>query len=147
MKKKTGLLIVGVIVGVFILFNVCWYITSYSLYNKYIGGMEEFRKNVSYVLSENGYNYNVKFPSYLSFTGNLCVATDDDKYALIIWPSFYKDTEYGVQIIASDGLLYSIMIDKNLNSLEPDYEDLIQENAYIIKTLFEKAKERWDIKN
>lgn len=142
-KKKTALVCCGIIVLVFIIYNLFWYVVVYSAYDKYTNGMEEYREKVSYVLHEENYYYNVKYPDYLCFTGNLCVATDDNKYALIIWPSPGREPEYGLQLVDDDGLLYSIPIDKTMNAVDSDYREMVKKYKTNVELLFQKAKDKW----
>ncbi len=146
-KGKKVVIVIMSIVAVFLAYNLLWYFLVYGKYDQYIKGMEEFRPHMSYVLNgEDGYIYNVKYPDYLSHTGNLCVATEDDKYALLIWPSLLGEAEYGIQIAdeENDGL-YSIMLDSTRKPKE-DYEiAIIEENVEVINALYDKADKQWGI--
>lgn len=146
MKKQIKIMaiITLIILLIFGIINIVWYKVIHSEYAPYTIGLEEFKKNVSYVLEEDGFLYNVKLPDYLSFTGNLCVATNDGKYALLIWPNaFNNSAEYGIQIENEDKEILSIMVDKNINAFEDHQEEVINDNREIINELLEKAKGRW----
>lgn len=55
-----------VIAPLFILYSVIWFVAVNVKYHHYITGMEEIYTYRTYALvSEDGYTYNVKFPSYL----------------------------------------------------------------------------------
>ncbi|MFJ7405713.1 MULTISPECIES: hypothetical protein [unclassified Lysinibacillus] len=112
-------------------------------YSKYIGDLDVFIPNRSYILSHNAYLYNVKFPDYLSLVGNLAVSTGDNKYALIIWPSFIGDNKYGIQITDENKQTYSIMINRDLSVIDDVHEELIDNNKEQVETLFTKAQEMW----
>jgi len=114
-SKKVILVIISIIILLFMMYNLFWYLFVYNEYDKYIAGFEEFRPHISYVLNgDDGYLYNVKYPDYLSFTGNLCVATNDGKQALLIWPEVFGTYKFGVQIIDEESEEeYSIMLNNS----------------------------------
>ncbi len=142
-KKKIIIIMATVFLSVFIIYNLFWYGWMKNKYTAYTERLNEFVPNRSYVLSENSYLYNVKFPNYLLFVGNLGVATDDNKIALIIWPSFIGENTYGVQITDENNEVYSIMIKRDLSVIDNVNADLIESNKEQIETLFKKAKEMW----
>jgi hypothetical protein len=78
MKKKL-VIIGGVSIGIFILFNAFWFVWREMKYSKYIfEGMEKTEhSNIVvprfYHVDEDGYSWFVKYPDYLSFTGNITV--------------------------------------------------------------------------
>ncbi|TRZ36166.1 hypothetical protein CEQ21_11285 [Niallia circulans] len=84
-----------------------------------------------------------KYPDSLSFTGNLGVTTDDKKYALLIWPSFFGKTEYGLQLVDEKNEMHSITINKNTQAINEEYRDLIKHNKETINILFNKAAKMW----
>lgn len=144
-RKRLLIDIVIVIVLVFALFNVLWLCWRNIRYNHYIEGLQVFRKHYSYVLiADDGYLFNVKLPDYLTFTGNLCVATPDSKVALILWPNVLSGYHYGTQI-EKDGEVYSIELDENLYARQTYYNDMIEENEDTIQYLMKKAEFMWDI--
>ncbi|WP_054767354.1 hypothetical protein [Lysinibacillus parviboronicapiens] len=142
-KKRIIIILATVFFPVFILYNLFWYGWMKNKYTAYKEGLNEFVPNRSYVLSESSYLYNVKFPNYLSFVGNLGVATDDNKIALIIWPSFFGENTYGVQIKDENDQVYSIMIKRDLSVVDNENADLIKNNKEQIEILFKKAQEKW----
>ena len=144
MMKKLFRISVILVLSVFIVYNIFWYIYIYSAYDKYTNNMVEFRKNISYVLNDGEFLYNVKYPSYLQMSGNLCVATSDGNYALIIWPSLQGDNRYGVQLLDSYGQIQSYMIDKNEFYLGNYLNTHIETTRDIITELFELADEHWE---
>ncbi|MCR4758716.1 MAG: hypothetical protein K5705_00335 [Oscillospiraceae bacterium] len=144
LKNKMWLFVMIGIVLAFILYNLFWLCWRNIRYNGYTKNLKTFRKHYSYVLTaDDGYLFNVKLPDYLSFTGNLCVATPDDKIALIIWPNVFKDYHYGVQV-EKDGEVYSIEVNEKLESKKTEYNDLIDENKNTIQLLREKAADMWE---
>lgn len=142
-KAKKVVLIIAIIVLLFGIYNLLWYFTTQSKYTNYSEGMDEFVANKSYVLNPgNGYLYNVKYPDYLTFTGNLAVADENNEVSLIIWPSFYGEDEYGIRITTNDDS-YEIMIDKDMKSVENN--DILDKYKKEIRMLFQKADEKWGI--
>ncbi len=142
-KKKKMIIILATIFSMFIVYNLFWYAWMNVKYSNYTGELNEFIPNRSYVLSQNAYLYNVKFPDYLSLVGNLAVSTEDNKYALIIWPSFIGDNKYGVQITDENKQTYSIIINRDLSVIDEAHKNLIEKNKEQIETLFIKAKDMW----
>ncbi len=141
--KKVLYLFGGILGGIILLFNICW-VWNYCTYNKYKDeGLDELQKFFTYAVLEEGFIYNVNYPFYLSFTGNLCVATEDSRYVLIIWPYAWKETEYGVMITGEDDRFVSIEIDRNLVAEDPEFQQLVDENREHIEELFRKGEERW----
>lgn len=149
MKKffKNKVIIVScLVIVVFGLYNAVWYLGTVVKYDQYVKGMDEFAPKLSYVLTgEDGYLYNVKYPDYLYFTGNLAVAKPDDTIALLIWPSkLLGEVKYGVQIqVNEQGDLENIMVDTNMRPLDAYYNDLLDEHKDDIKILMDKANKKW----
>jgi len=142
-KRKLIMIIVSTCIVLFALYNLSWLYLTRAKYNQFSNDMQEIMVNRTYVIQEDGYLYNVKYPDYLSFTGNLGVATDDEKYALLIWPSFYGKTEYGLQLVDEKNETHSVMINKNRQAINEEYRDLIRRNKETINILFNKAAKMW----
>lgn len=122
-----------------------WFIWRGCRYHHFEKGMEVFIKYMSSVdTDEDGYQYNVKKPDYLSYTGNLCVAVPDGKYALLIWPKAVKGYRYGVQI-QKDNEIYSIMLNEDLKAKNVVYSDMVEEYKEDILELKERANSKWNI--
>lgn len=146
MKKHKKLVFFILLIVVFGIYNLVWYIIIHSKYDKYTTNMNEFRPNISYVMQEDdGYLYNVKLPNYLSYTGNLCVSTEDGKHALLLWPKIFGAPEYGVQITTEDNTVLSIMVDSELNPIKDSDSEIITENFEILNLLLEKKEQYWDL--
>lgn len=155
MKKKL-LLISGIILSIFILFNAFWFIWREIKFNKYIVYMEP---NVFstimvpryYFIDEEGYTYYVKYPDYLSFSGNVTVMIpiEDDSVesfdnTLIIWVHFGGKYEYGM-FIHEDDNVYQIYIDEQGNAIDSDTSEIIGRHKSDIEILLQKANKIWDI--
>lgn len=107
--------------------------------------MTELEKNVSYYVAKDGYTFNVKFPSYLSFKGNLGVS-GPDQTALLIWPNCFDDSKkYGLLFTTEAGENYSIYVDSDMNALDSQYEELTRQNKALFLELKERASAIWQI--
>jgi hypothetical protein len=130
----------------FIIFNLVWF-SNYLMYRKFTDGLQEIMSFSAYDILVDGYGYHVKFPDYLSFTGNLAVITEDNKYTLIIWPSLFAETKYGVMVVTESNeytdFFVQIMIDRDLVSEYDDDQALIDQHRENIEDLFQKANARW----
>lgn len=145
-KIKKILIIVLVLFFIFAIYNSAWFVWRYFKYSEYTtDNMEVFIENNSYIYTDNdGYDYNVKLPDYLTYTGNLCVAEPDGKYALIIWPNVFSGYEYGAQL-EINGEIYSIMLNDDLSAQDSQFDEIIDEYSKIISDLFERSVNQWDI--
>lgn len=146
-KFKKIVLSIGVLCLAFGLYNVIWFGWRACKYNSYTENLDVFIEHLSYVYTaEDGYLYNVKMPDYLTFTGNLCVATPDGGAALLIWPKVLGGYRYGFQI-EKDNEIYSIMLNQDFEAEDAQFKDIIDENNNVITELNSKAIEMWHIKN
>ena len=141
--------------AVFVLCNVLWFAWSHSKYGKFSGGMEkaEFSNFVvpRYIYTDSDrYDYLVKYPDYLSFTGNMSVGLPSaEAYyftdALIIWPKAGGKYELGVLLYDEDGSEYSVYIDSEGNALSKADEEVVSRHRESIGDLLIKAEEKWGI--
>lgn len=143
-NKKRGVYIILWLFLLFLLYNIFWLVWRTHKYSEYTQDFEPLTKYMRYVHTDEDYTYNIKLPDYLSYTGNLCVATRDGKYALLIWPQKNGQYEYGVQL-EIDKKIYSIMIDEQLNTNDPQDQSLIVPYKQTIIDLFNKATDMWNI--
>ena len=157
MKKKILKIILAVII-VFAAFNIIWFTWSHIKYGKFSSGMEEgdFSTFITrrYIYSDaDHYDYLVKYPDYLSFTGNLCVgmpsvAEEFFTDALIIWPMAGGGYELGVLLYdLENGSEYSVYIDSEGNALSKEDEDVVSQHRDNIQNLLLMADKRWHIKD
>lgn len=155
MKKKKVFMIIGGILILFALFNIGWFTWRSTKYSCFTDEMERAAMDTVFIPrycltdSEN-YDYLVKYPDYLSFTGNLSVgmpASDNNLFtdALIIWPQLDGSYEYGVLLYEEDGSGYNIYIDRNGNPLESENQAVVERHYDNICILLQKADERWNI--
>ena len=153
-SKKKVIRIVLCILVFFVLINVFWYAWRMEKYGAYSKEMEE---NVfstwivpRYIYTDvNGYDYSVKYPNYLSFTGNLCVGlptTDDYMFSdcLIIWPRLLGGYEYGISLNEGDES-FSIYIHADGIAVYPEDSEVVARNQEVIDDLLSRAKEMWNL--
>ena len=153
MKKKVFKIILAAAI-MFAAYNVVWFAWSHSKYGKLSSGMEEneFSNFVTprYIFTDaDQYDYLVKYPDYLTFTGNLSVgmpAADENPFtdALIIWPALSGSYEFGV-ILYEEGNGYQVYIDADGNALSKEYEEVVSRHSDNIKNLLMMADNRWGI--
>ena len=95
------------------------------------------------------YDYLVKYPDYLTFTGNMSVgmpAADENLFtdALIIWPTISGKYRFGV-ILYEEGKGYQVYIDADGNAFSKEYEEVVSRHSDSIKNLLMMAENRWGI--
>ena len=152
-KNKVLRAVLGILV-LFVLINAGWLIWRTVKYGSYIRGME---KNVfatwivpryQYTDAE-GYDYGVKYPEYLSLTGNMSVGlptTEDNWFTdfIIIWPKLFGGYEYGVSI--SEGNQdYQIYINADGSAVNPEDSKLVADNQETIQELLTRAQQMWEL--
>ena len=152
MKKPVKIIIAILIVIVAI--NALWFGWSRVKYGKLSQGMEEnpideFLVPRYFYSDEEGYDFGVKYPDYLSLTGNMSVGTPTEGEnpftdALIIWPKLSGKFELGVLLYEEDEG-YSILIDSSGNALSKEDEEVVARHKENIEALLKKADERWGI--
>ena len=152
--KKTILKVVLGILALFALINVSWYGWRMVKYGSYCKGWEKnsFATWIvpRYVYTdEDGYDYGVKYPEYLSFTGNMSVglpATNDNPFSdfIIVWPKVFGDYDYGV-FITKDGQEYQIYINADGTAVYPEDSEIVTDCQDTIKDLLSRAKGMWDL--
>ena len=155
MKNKKIIKIVIGVMAVFIIFNIFWYIWRNVRYGSYDEG---FNKNELwtfivpryYLIDEEGYDYTVKYPEYLSFTGNLTAGmptTDNNPFTdfLVIWPKPFGGYEYGISLTV-DGTNYQIMIDEDGKSIDPQFDEITERCKETIDILLGKADKIWNLR-
>ena len=152
--KKTALKIVICILIIFVLINVFWFAWRAVKYGAYSEGMQ---KNdipewlvPRYVYTDaDGYDYSVKYPDYLSFTGNMSVglpSTPDNIFTdfIVIWPKPFGGYKYGASLTVDD-TNYQIYINGDGSSVYPENNELAALFQDTINDLLERAGEMWDL--
>ena len=140
-----------------VIYSIGWFWWSRTTYDKYSKGLEPLPANGVLVprydrMDNDGYDYFVKYPDPLTFTGNLCVGTPsegDNPFtdALIIWPKAGGGYEYGA-LLYEDNTEYQIYI--NCDGTPRDAGDaeaaaVIERHADTIQTLLQKARSQWGL--
>ena len=152
--KKTALRAVLCILVLFILFNIGWYIWRSVKYGPYSEGMEKNYFNTWIVpryahVDADGYDYSVKYPDYLSFTGNLCVglpSTDGNPFTdfIIIWPNAFGGYKYGASLTLEDES-YQIYINRDGSAVDPELNEIAVRCQETINILLERAEKMWGL--
>ncbi len=153
---KTAMKIIDIVLVIFIILNVVWFGWRSATYRVFVlDGMEETESSTfivpRYLLTtDDGYSYSIKYPNYLSTTGNLGLTLPSDYNealytdSLIIWPKLDGSYEYGV-ILYDDDVEWQIMVDASGRALDSQYDEVIEAHAENVALLFEKANEQWDL--
>lgn len=148
MIKINGKKIFIFIILVFVVINISWFSITSIKYNKFVKDLPKFGPGLSYGTLKDGYNYHVKKPNYLVYTGNLAVSNSETGELLIIWPLIFGGYEYGIRIQQGE-TAYEIYVDKNMNPIDKDDTyavQIIEEHKAGIEALLTKANEMWPLK-
>lgn len=154
--KKTfkGILVV---VCIFAVLNLVWLGWRHIVYSQYTDGMTQTAMSTSvvprYAFKDiDGFDYSVKYPDYLSVTGNLAVGfpgTDDDPFTdgLIIWPKLFGGYKYGVILdsLEEGGDGYMFYVDPLGNAVEAEYQPIAEKYEAVITQLLERAGLVWNL--
>ena len=142
------------ILGIFLAFNVFWYIWRNVKYGPYIKGMRESEipdwiVPRYYYVDDEGYDYSVKYPDYLSFTGNMSVglpSADGNPFTdfLIIWPKLDGRYEYGVSLTV-EGTNYQIMINDDGSAIDSKFSGIVASCKETIDILLLKGDKMWHL--
>lgn len=148
-KHKRAIIIVGIVILIFALYNLIWYTIIWNKYGEFVQDMKELYYHRTYVIDElDGFTYNVKIPGYLSYTGNLGIqASQNSDCALIIWPGIFKENEYGVFLEDENGRRHAVELTAEREA-KPDapeeVKQLVESYRDKIDDLFERAEQQWD---
>ena len=153
--KKSALRIVLCIAVIFLLLNAGWYGWRTVRYGAFTKGMEQNDLGTWIVprylhTDADGYDYSVKYPDYLSVTGNLSVglpAEDDNPFTdfLVIWPKVFGGYEYGISLTEGE-TNYQIYIHADGSAVDPRQREIAERNKETIEDLLQKADAMWDIR-
>ncbi len=151
MKKWIKRILVTVVL-LAVALHVAWFAWREIRYGQYTPGMEPQEFSTWIVprycwKDEDGYDYSVKYPDYLSLTGNLAVgspAEGDDPFtdALIIWPKWTGGYGYGLLLYDQQDA-WQVEIDQEGNPLDPQWEAVVEAHREQVDTLLDKAKTHW----
>ena len=154
-RKKTVFTAALCILALFVAMNTGWYVWRMVKYGAYSKGMEKnfFSTWIvpRYIHTDaDGYDYSVKYPGYLSFTGNLSVGlptTDEEVFTdfLVIWPKFTGGYEYGVSLSEGDED-FQIYIHADGSAVYPEDSEIVVHHQETVDALLQRAEEMWHIK-
>jgi hypothetical protein len=151
-KKQKNYFLIGVaiLLGAFVVWNAAWAAFVHFKYKPFVDKIPKV--SGVYLLNEDGMDYSVKKPGYLSFEGNLGII-DKGNNAIVIWPKLFGETKYEIMINTSKDKnivkYFSIIIDKNGQPTKNQYKDnatkVWEENKEAIYRLVKSANEMWDL--
>lgn len=154
MSKKAVIKVLLCILVIFILTNVCWYAWRAQKYGSFSKGMEEQYFSTWIVpryktQDKDRFDYGVKYPEYLSLTGNLSVgfpATEENPSTdfLIVWPKAFGGYNYGVSISEGE-TSYQIYINPDGSTVYSEDREVVARNRERINTLLKRGKEMWSL--
>ncbi len=152
--KRIALRAALCILALFALWNVGWYVWRMVKYGPFSRGLEKNDFATWIVprykyMDTDGYDYGVKYPDYLSFTGNLSVGlpeTDGNPFTdfLIIWPKLSGGYEYGVSLTEGNEN-YQIYITADGSAVYPENSEVVARKQETIDALLHRAEEMWDL--
>ncbi len=152
--KKTAIRAALCLLALFVLFNICWFVWRAEKYGAYSEGMETNYFSTRIIprykyTDADGYDYGVKYPDYLSLTGNLSVGmptTEEDVFTdfLVIWPKFSGGYEYGVSVEA-DGVEHQICINSDGSAVHEEDRGIAHRCQENIDALLLRARGMWDL--
>ncbi len=134
---------------IWILLSLVWFAWSRKTYSKYTDGM--VRNELSnfivprYYTEDEDYTYFVKYPFYMSLTGNLAVTSKNEEsgvVALLIWPKLNGDKEYGL-IINEGSVQYQIYNDSSGKAVDKEYEDIVEKHNEEVVKIIKAAEAVW----
>lgn len=150
-RKFLVLLITAALLVAFLLTATIWRSWRNHRYDPFAAGMKHAASTTGgvprYSLQQNGDIYYVKYPDFLSTTGNLAIKPADDTEldALLIWPQAGSGFQYGV-ILKDGGTTWQVYLEEDGKTAR--YEDdqwLVDDHAAIIRQYLNKAKAMWDL--
>lgn len=149
---------VAIVLCLFTAGNLLWFGWRQLQYAPYIRDMEKETVFSTFLVPRyaakdaDGFDYSVKYPDYLSLTGNLAVGvptTEDTPFSdgLIVWPKLFGGYEYGVILNNADGVSdgYMFYIDAEGNAVDAQYDVVAREYADVIGELLKRAKGFWQL--
>lgn len=152
-KKKVLKAVLGLLV-LFLVINAGWFGWRTVKYGSYC---RDWEKNPfatwivpRYIyVDDDGYDYGVKYPDYLTFTGNMSVglpSVDDNPFTdfLIIWPKASGEFEYGVSL-TKGSQAYQVYINSDGTAVYPEDSKMAEEYQDTINDLLNRAKRMWDL--
>lgn len=153
-RKRKIIIALLAVLALVVLVHVGWYGWRLVKYGAYSKGMDKNPYATWMVprymhTDRDGFDYGVKYPDYISFTGNMSVGlpTTPDNYftdCLIIWPKFFGGYEYGV-ILYTEEEEFQIYVNADGSAVDKKDSEIAERHKETIDTLFRKANEMWDL--
>lgn len=154
MKKKLVIRILLITVSLFLVVNIAWAVIRNAECIRFVKGFDKLETSTlmvpRYALAdEQGFTYAVKYPDYLSLSGNLsvCLPEEDGSLfvdSLIIWFGAGNKLEYGV-VLYDDDEMYQIEIDRQGNPLDTEFEYIADKHKENIELLISAANQIWNL--
>ena len=149
-KRRTVLLrIFGILLSVWLLLTLIWFAWSRISFSKYCDGMNPnvFSNIITprYFKNDEQYTFFVKYPDYLSTTGNLAVSVRNDEagvQAFLIWPALFGEQKFGLMIADETGS-YQIYTDKEGKPIDAGYREITEKYLSEIADIVAAANDVW----
>ena len=151
-KRRTVLLkILGIIFSIWLLLTLIWFAWSRMFFSGYCNEMKsnEFSNIITprYYKNDEQYTYLVKYPDYLSTTGNLAVSVRDDEagvQAFLVWPTLFGEQKFGLMIADETGS-YQIYTDNNGKPIDAGYREITEKYSSEIADIVAAANNVWNL--
>lgn len=147
------LLVIFALIVSFLVASTVWKIWRDHKYEPFIEGMKYARSSDGivprYAIKLNGNIYYVKYPDFLSITGNLAIKPADNSAldSLLIWPQIDGSYKYGV-ILKDGGMNYQVYINQSGDTaLYEEDQWLVDTHKAIIQQYLALANAMWDLDN
>ena len=149
-KRWTVLLrIFGILLSVWLLLTLIWFAWSRIFFSGYCNEMKpnEFSNIITprYYKNDEQYTYFVKYPDYLSTTGNMAVSARNDEagvQAFLIWPTLFGEQKFGL-IIADETGSYQISTDIEGKPIDASYREITEKYSSEIADIVAAANDVW----
>lgn len=168
MRKNRLKLFALLILVLFVLYNIVWTIYVRETYGRFNKALGYGSMSLHASQDQDGYTYEVKSPTWPTFTGNLYITQDmsmdenglkEDAVDILIWPTRKRTFEIVIMVeqnqwdeeeqatcIEEKGLL----LDENMNLITKDdleAQQLYEEHINDIRNLYKLAYDKWGILN
>ena len=145
--KKSGLVVIKLILLLFVAYNIVWYLFSYCKYNKYEEDFKEFADSGKKIyVDDEEYQYSVKKPDYLSWVGNLAITDKNMENSVIIWlDSIGSGMTSGVMILDENSEEIQIEMKDTRTALDKRNQKFVDSYNDEITKLYDKARDVWKL--
>lgn len=145
--KKSGLVVIKLILLLFVAYNIVWYLFSYSKYRKYEKDFKEFADSGKKIyVDDEEYQYSVKKPDYLSWVGNLAITDKNMENSVIIWlDSVGSGMTLGVILMDENNAEMQIEMKDTKTALDKRNQKIVDSYNDEISKLYDKARDVWKL--